>query len=367
MKRRSNREGTIYQRKDGRWCGQVTKGIDRTSGKPIRKTVYGASQKEVAEKLLTERSEGVSPLTTVNNHTIKQAGVQWIEMLRNRLERSTLSRYELDLGYCYSSLGECALTDLTAWDVQRMYALVETQHSRDAARRAGTRLRQLLRHCIKLGLLRSSVAESVPLPRAPSKEMRPLTKEEAGRLLTEAASDRLAALYFLALDTGARQGELLALEWSDWSPSRRELRITKSLSDHKGTLTVKTTKTVGSRRTIRVGDKAAAALESHRSRMEAEGHGSLLVFCSTSGTHLRRPNFERRSWKPILKRAGLLAGFRFHDLRHTTATLLLQHGDNLRAIAGRLGHSSPETTLRIYSHLVPAMQEKTAALMDSIL
>ena len=118
-------------------------------------------------------------------------------------------------------MGSRPIQEVTAWDVARMYEAVEKLHSRNAAFRAGKRLRQLLGRAITLGMLKTNLAETIPLPTPPHREIRPLSVEEARRLLEAAASTRLGVLDHLALDTGAREGELLALEWSDWNLERR--------------------------------------------------------------------------------------------------------------------------------------------------
>jgi integrase len=169
----------------------------------------------------------------------------------------------------------------------------------------------------------------------------------------------------VALDTGARQGELFALEWSDWDAGRRELTINKSLRVTKDSrLEVKAPKTRKSRRKVQVSETTAAVLEAYRVGREWSGP---LVFCDSEGGHLRKENYAKRHWAPALVRAGLLESTRFHDLRHTCATLLLLNGLNVRLVADRLGHASPTTTLKIYAHVLPEMNAEAARVMDGIL
>jgi integrase len=161
---------------------------------------------------------------------------------------------------------------------------------------------------------------------------------------------------------------LFALEWTDWNPETRELSFSKAVEDHKGVLRLKEPKTRASRRRVVVSDRTAAALEHHCHMMnnEAKYHQSRIIFPNVDGNWLRCSNFHRDYWQPALKRAEMRK-FRFHDLRHTCATLLLLAGDNVNSIADRLGHSSPQMIWRTYGHVLPRMRRESAALMEQFL
>ena len=180
------------------------------------------------------------------------------------------------------------------------------------------------------------------------------------------SGDRLEALYVLALNTGMRQGELLALKWDDVDLERGLLRVRRTLTHADKAFVLGEPKTKNSRRTIMLTTSAVAALRVHLSRQleEIERMGSLyqpggLIFATEAGTIINPSNLRNRSLKPLLKRAGLRA-IRFHDLRHTCATLLLSKNINSKVVSEMLGHSSISITLDIYSHLLPDMQEKAA-------
>jgi integrase len=193
-------------------------------------------------------------------------------------------------------------------------------------------------------------------------------------LLEAARGDRLEALYHLALSTGLRQGELFALGWrSGVDLEAGEVRVRRTLSWIKGEgYTFAPPKNESSRRIVRLRPEAVLLLRVHRKRMlEERMMGARkaelgLVFCSTVGTPLRRQNVQRRNFKPLLERAGLPQEVRFHDLRHTFATLALSRGADVKTISHMLGHSSIRTTLDIYAHVLPQAQEDALKKLDGL-
>jgi integrase len=193
--------------------------------------------------------------------------------------------------------------------------------------------------------------------------MRVYDEAQARRLMAAASGHRLYALFVLALDTGMRQGELFALSWDDVDPSGGTLAVQRSLEEINGRQRLKEPKT-GRGRRIELSAFAAGVLQQHRERMAAEGHAGAPVFCSAEGGYLRKPNFLRRVYRPVLERAGLPL-LRFHDLRHTAATLMLLNDVNVKVVSERLGHASIQLTLDTYSHVLPSMQRTAAAKMDA--
>jgi integrase len=288
--------------------------------------------------------------------------------IKARVGPATYDRYALDVHqHLLPRLGRLQLGHLTAFHVAQLFRdMAAAGSTADAQRKAGTVLRQALRYAESLNLIRGNPALKVPLPRVTRAEIRVLTPPEVARFLAAADGDRLFALYVLALDSGMRQGELFALTWSDLDEERHEVEVTRSLSEVRGVHRVKETKTRKGRRRIPLSATAWAELCRHRDRMRAEGHGSLLVFPTSGGTFSRKSNVVRRHFHPAVERAGL-AGVRFHDLRHTCATLLLLNNVNVKVVSERLGHASIEITLNTYSHVLPTMQQQAASVMEGIL
>jgi integrase len=202
--------------------------------------------------------------------------------------------------------------------------------------------------------------------------MTTLVPEDARRLLDAASGDRLEALYVLALTTGLREGELLGLKWRDVRLEERALEIRGSLQRVSAGLVVVEPKTKQSRRRVGLTDAALVALRRHRVR-QAEERLSLgaawpnsdLVFTDEVGGPIDATKLLRNSFVPLLKTAGLGA-MRFHDLRHTAATLLLGRGIHPKIVSEMLGHSQVGITLDLYSHVTPTMQREATAAMDAI-
>jgi integrase len=350
--------------------GQITVGWDPETKKQKRETVYGDTEQEVRKKLDRLKEETRDGEVLESRITLKQClnGV-WLPAHRQALAERTVERYELDISYILRYLGDRPLATLTDRTITKLYEDMERDgYSGDARHQAGVRLRQALDYAMRRGYVRKNVAQLIPLPRVVREEMHPMTPEEVQVFLSKSVGHRLCALYVVALDSGAREGELFALEWSDWDPLSRTITITKALQEKDGHHKLKEPKSRASRRTVILGERAAEALEVHRSRQRAEGPDTKIIFADTEGGYLRRSNVARGSFKPILQHAGLNPeDFRFHDLRHTSATMLLMAGVDARTVAERLGHSDASTLLRTYAHVLPAMRGRAVSVMDGIL
>lgn len=366
-KRRRNRgEGTITARANGTWMGQVTTGWCPETRTQTRKTVYGATAREVREKLTALLTR--EPVAG-GDQTFDTFFRFWRNSVRGSLAASTLAVHDRLAGYLSRYVGKRHLADLTALHVVQMYErMARDGLSDDARHKAGEQLRKSLKVAQNAGWVRANVAAQVPLPRVRRKEIRPLHPEEVPRFLHACSGRRLEALPVVALDSGARLGELLALEWSDWNPATREISITKSLKllGDAGRHTVGTTKTAGSRRKVQLSAHTAGVLEAHRAKMAAEGHQAAPAFCTRNGKYQWHKNVQKHLLAHVLVEAEL-PPMRFHDLRHSSATLLLLAGLDIKTIAARLGHSNPRQLLQTYAHVLPAMHGRAASVMDDFL
>ncbi|MCX6633996.1 MAG: site-specific integrase, partial [Acidobacteria bacterium] len=206
----------------------------------------------------------------------------------------------------------------------------------------------------------------------PHPEIQPFTPERARQFLESVRGDRLEALYSVGVAVGLRQGEVLGLGWPDIDMNVGSLTVTHTLQRINGKLQVVETKRDRSRRTITLPQVCLSALWAHRAQQEQERlragdqwKETGFVFTTTVGTPLDGPTVTHRFQK-ALKKAGL-PRLRFHDLRHTCATLLLAQGVHPRVVMGILGHSQIAVTMNTYSHVIPAMQREVAAKMDEIL
>lgn len=202
-------------------------------------------------------------------------------------------------------------------------------------------------------------------PRHKRPRIESLTQKQAKTLMKAAKGHRLGALFVLALTTGMRQGELFGLRWSDFDLRRRTLYVQRSAQEVSGEITFVEPKTDLSRRRVSLSNIAVEALKRRRALADREEHRSDLVFPSERGYVLRKSNFLRKDWEPIRTAAGL-SKTRFHDLRHTAATLLLIEGVHPKVVSEMLGHASVRLTLDTYSHVIPTLQAGAATAFGRV-
>lgn len=371
-RKRGSGEGSIYRRDDGVWVASVTLGRD-DAGRRRRRVVYSASQAEAVEKLgalRTERMDGT--LTEPSKLRLGEYLDRWLQdHARMRVRPTTLGIYEsLVRVHVKPHLGGVALAKLAPAHVQGLLGSLE---------RGGVspRLRQMVRamlsvalkQAVRLEMIRRNPVAAVDRPRAPRPEIRPLDVAQCRQLLGTAKGDRLEALYVVAVTTGLRQGEILGLRWGDVDLGAAALHVRRTLTEENrtGQMVFAEPKTAKSRRRVELPGIAVACLAAHRAALGAAPHPDRLVFTDTEGNPIRKSNLLRRSFKPLLARAGLPQTTRFHDLRHSAATLLLAQGVHPKIVQERLGHSTIALTLDTYSHVLKGLGAEAALKLDAIL
>jgi integrase len=370
-KRRGNGEGKIYKRKDGRYEARYT--VHPASG-PKRRAIYGKTRAEVAEKLtraMADRDKGVSFDASII--TLGEYLRVWLEdSVKDRVKLSTYEGYaRMVRNHISPMLGGVKLKNLTPPHLRRLYKeKLDSGLGTRSVQYIHTTLHKALKQAVDDGLILRNVADSVKPPQLKRTEMKPLSPKQAKALLEAAGGDRFEAMYVLAITAGLRQGELLGLKWEDVDLEDGKLRVRRTL--YKGNFT--TPKTAKSRRTVKLTVRAVEALQRHREAQLEESvpleglwqdHG--LIFTTQIGTPTNRHNFNCRNFKPLLKMAGLPHTVRFHDLRHTCATLLLSKNVNPKVVSEMLGHANVSVTLDTYSHVLPHMQDGAVDAMDSSL
>ena len=188
--------------------------------------------------------------------------------------------------------------------------------------------------------------------------------EEVHAFLSSVEADEYEALYILALSTGMRLGEILGLHWKHVDFERRTIQIEQQLTEKR---LLAPPKSKAALRTIAIGDRCITALRDHQKRQFRNGlRPSMLVFTSTTGTPLFGNNFTNRLFLKAITKAKV-PRIRFHDLRHTFASLRLAKGDNIKMLAVTLGHDDPALTLRTYAHLMDGQQREAADRHDHVL
>lgn len=368
--RRGKGEGSVFQRGDGIWTSTITVGYNAT-GKRIRKTVYGDTKKDVTDKLTrlqNQKLDGI--LSEESKLTVGEYLDRWLaDSVKPSRRATTHASYKGHVEkHLKPSIGSVKLVKLTPAHVAGLYATME----RDGK---SARLRQLihatlhraLNIAVKWGLVIRNVCQAVERPRAPKMEITPITADQARALLLAADGNRLEALYVLAVATGLRSGELLGLHWSDIDLKAGMLAVRRTLIELGNELSFGEPKTKAGKRAIPLPAIAVDALTLHKGRMMTEGHGpNPLVFIDGQGNPIRRSDLRRFSLHPLLKKAGI-PEIRFHDLRHTCATLLFSEGTHPKIVQERLGHSTIALTLDTYSHCLPSMQVSASDTLNSIL
>lgn len=373
MRKREDGEGTISKRRDRSghvtgYKGAVTVG-HRLDGQPDRRWVSGASAEAVREKmeaLKTARNTGM--LARDDGHTVATFTERWLAHKARIVREVSLDSYRRTLeAHLLPSLGRIRLEKLKASDLDHLYtALLEKGLSTRVARYTHTLAHGMLKQAVRWGLVPRNVAEAATPPRLHTKEMRVWTPAEAARFLDRSQPDRLYAAWYLTLFTGVRRAELLGLHWRDVDLSRAEIHVRHTLVEVNGRLLLGEPKTRASRRTVAITADTVSVLEEHRARQAEEREHAAegwtqtgLVFTSRVGTPINPGNLAR-AYKALIRRAGV-PDIRFHDLRHTSASLAVKRGDDPKVVAERLGHTDVAFTLNTYVHTF-ADQRREAAL-----
>jgi len=233
-------------------------------------------------------------------------------------------------------------------------------------------LHKALNHAVRVDLVARNVCDQVELPREEQHEVLPLRPEQAQQLLQKVREHRLDALLTLALTTGMRIGEILGLRWQDIDLKVGFLQVRRTVGYYaKYGFVIGEPKTAKSRRMIILPDFVVEKLKAHRTlqleiRLQA---GSTwvdndLVFCNKRGGFVSRQTIVYQ-FNKVLKDVGF-PHMRFHDLRHSAATLLLSMGVNLKVVQEILGHSTISVTANIYSHTLPSMQKEAMSKMGDL-
>lgn len=272
-----------------------------------------------------------------------------------------------------AGLGRIPLERLTPQHVQALFnqKLREGLKPKTVRYLRGT-LRTALNDAVRWGLISRNAAALVEGPRVERFKILPFTPDEARRLLHAIKGDRLEALYSVALTMGLRQGEALGLSWADVDLDMGYVRIARQLQRIHGSPQLVEPKTERSRRTLAMPHMISNALKEHRSRQDRERSAanerwveSGLVFTTPIGTPLDGTAVTK-GFHQILDKAGLPQR-RFHDLRHSCATLLLVQGVSPRVVMDLLGHSQIGLTMNTYSHVIPDLRRDAAQRMEELL
>jgi integrase len=342
-----------------------------------RRKYFYAKTKNEAQKILRQalHARDAGNLSDARGLTVGEFLDQWLaEVVKPNVRPWTSKGYEVHVRmHLKPAIGRIPLERLTPLQVQQLINQKQREGLQPKTIRyiRGT-LRAALNEAVRWELLAKNPAALVTTPRVEQYEIKPFTPQEARVFLNAIKGDRLEALYSVALTMGLRQGEALGLRWSDVDLELGYLRITKQLQRINGETKLVEPKTARSRRSIAMPKTIVEELRSHRERQNAERriaddkwNDSGLVFCGQLGQPLDATGLSK-AFHEHLARAGL-ADRRFHDLRHSCATLLLVQGVSPRIVMDVLGHSQISLTMNTYSHVIPEMRRQAADRMDDLL
>lgn len=366
--------GTVRQRGEDSWQIRARGGIDPATGKhkQIARTVHGGKKQaqQALVKLQRELADGLVASAPAGM-TFGDLLTDWLAHVKNTTKPNTWINYRTVIKkHLRSALGAAKLINIAPLDLQNLLA---QKLDEGLAPRTVNLIRFVARaalgFAVDMQLLARNPGDAVKPVKNERKEMRAWTPEEARRFLDAAKDERLYALYALALDTGARRGEILGLRWQDVDLDGGLINIQHSLTQRR---TLERPKTQRSIRTVDISARTVEALWAWRKRQLAERIllGSEwtetgFVFTSQVGTAILPDNLDR-NYQPIMRRAGVPV-IRFHDIRHTVATLLLAASENPRVVSERLGHSNVAFTLQTYAHVLPGQQKAAAEKLSDLL
>ena len=367
--KRKNGEGTIRLRKDGRWEGRVVIGYD-DKGNPKTKSVLAHTKGECVEKL--ERLKEECGRTAEKLKPDMPFG-EWIDFWYQyfsspKLRPTTQATYENRIyGHIIPSVGKIPLSKLTQNDLQQFYAKLKRTGRKVNVELKGTGVsdrmvrschalcRSSLEKAVEEGLITRNPSIGCKLPPKKNGEMKVLTQTEIVRLLNQAYDEGYYEMFLLELTTGMRRGEILGLKWRDLNLETGELNIKRQLTT-KG---ISVPKTKSSIRTVLLPPDMLDLLR----EMKKTAKYDWIFPSPVKEGEPRNPTAITKRFRIMLERAHC-KHVRFHDLRHTFATMALENGMDVKTLSAMIGHVSSETTLNIYSHVTDTMRAQAAVKID---
>ena len=372
-KKRANGEGSIRKRKDGRWEDRYTAGRDPETGKQIFKNVLGKTQAEVKEKLKAAiELAGKIDVTRSDDFTLAQWLRYWLDNYGQvYLRPASQTNYEgfLKNQISHDKIGEIKIKNLTTHELQfffnRMRESGRVQRKESEKKPAGLKAKSIrnmyffmshaLDRAVTEKLIVENPAKGCVLPKKEQPDIKTLPLEDLKKFFEEARRSGVFELYYTELSTGLRRGELLGLKWDDLDFNANSIYVHCQITRVDGKVQESPLKTKNAYRQIIV---AADVMKMLKEKQEREHGFSHYVFSSPTGGPIS-PDSVLNMLHRVLKRAGL-EQVRFHDLRHTFATMEIQNGVDVKTLSGLLGHYSAGFTLDTYGHITPAMKQDAA-------
>ncbi len=370
--------GTIRQRKDGTWEGRFTVGRDPGTGRQVQRSVYGKTQAEVRKKLtarVQEVDQGI--FSAPSKLTVGAWLDEWAANYLGGVKASTVDQYRYQIRvHLRPALGSVRLEALSAPMIQKVYnEKLRAGLSAKSIRNVNGVLHASMKQAVRLGLVRVNPCDAVVLPRVEKKEIHPLETEQVEAFMRQICGHKHEWFYLVDMFTGLRQAEIIGLTWDCIDFLRGTITVYRQLRRErvKGGQYVFTSLKNDKQRTITVAPFVLDVLHKVQIKQKerrlmagpAWSNPDDLVFTNEFGGHLTATS-TYEDFKLICKKLGIPAT-RFHDLRHTFATLSLQNGDDVKTVQENLGHATPSFTLSVYAHATERMKQASANRMEAFI
>lgn len=364
--KRGNNEGSISKRNSGRWQAQAS-----LDGVRISKSFD--TRKECVNWLRDIANRKQHGLTGEYSKLILSEFItHWLDANKPNLKAKTWQQYKRNAElHILPVLGKKRITELRPLDVQTLITATRKKGlSPRMVQMTYSVLHNALNRSVKWGILPANPADAVDRPKVPRKEMRVLSDDQVRAFLLTAQDHRLRVLFRLAITGGFRLGELLGLKWRDVDWSSSVVQVNRQLQrNNQGGMETASPKTPKSVRAVQLGTDSLKELMRHFENQQLafgeDPKPDTFIFMGRTGNPLRKSGVLK-AFKRLLQLSGL-PKLRFHDLRHTAASLMLSAGMPVIQVARQLGHSQASTTLDVYGHLIPGLDSGAAEKLDQML
>lgn len=371
--------GTIRQRPDGRWEARFTVGRDPGTGKQVQRSVYGATQKEVRQKLaqITAAIDN-GTYTAPSKMTVGQWLDIWTAEYLNHVRPRTVEAYQCQIkNHIRPALGAIRLEELNAHTVQSFYNGLgkplgdKPGLSAKSIKNIHGILHKAIQQAVTVGYLKFNPADACTLPRVERKELKPLDEDATARFIEAVKGHRYETVFLVTLFTGMREGEVLGLTWDCVDFDRGTVTINKQLQKTTGGGSVYIlSPTKNGRGRVIAPAPFVMGLLREQQRRQAEWRlkagpaweDSGLVFTNEAGGHLSHHTVYH-NFKLVVASIGM-PEVRFHDLRHSFAVASIRSGDDIKTVQGNLGHATAAFTLDVYGHVTEQMKQASAQRME---